>query len=75
MQKLEERIKSLSPELQKEVLDFVEFLLAKYSLPKIEAKNGKKSVGGSLQKYANSKLIKKEKTAWAESAVEKYASR
>ncbi|MCB1144090.1 MAG: DUF2281 domain-containing protein [Leptospiraceae bacterium] len=71
MQKLEEQIKSLPLELQKEVLEFVEFLLSKYSLPKIDENHRQKSVGGSLQKYANLKKIKKEKSAWAESAVDK----
>jgi hypothetical protein len=73
---LEEKFQSLTPELQKEVLDFIEFLLVKYSLPQSEKKQAMgKSAGGSLQKYANPKMISKEKSAWQESAVEKYVSR
>ena len=36
MQLIEERIKSLTPELQKEVLDFIDFLVSKYSLSSVK---------------------------------------
>ena len=65
MQLIEERIKSLTPELQKEVLDFIDFLVSKYSLSSVKTSKRIKSVGGSLEKYKNVNLQKKEKGAWA----------
>ena len=72
MQLIEERIKSLSPELQKEVLDFIDFLLSKYSLSKSKTPKKIKSVGGSLSKYKNLNLLSKEKTAWADAVRIKH---
>ena len=37
--------------------------------------NGIKTLRGSLSKYANSKLIEKEKSAWSVAAGEKYGIR
>ena len=37
--------------------------------------NGIKTLRGSLSKYANPKLIEKEKSAWSVSAGEKYGIR
>ena len=58
MQLIEERIKSLTPELQKEVLDFIDFLVSKYSLSSVKTSKRIKSVGGSLEKYKNVNLQK-----------------
>ncbi|MBP6741063.1 MAG: DUF2281 domain-containing protein [Leptospiraceae bacterium] len=75
MQLIEKRLKSLSPELQKEVLDFIEFLNSKYSNSQAKKVKKNKSAGGSLSKYSNPKLQSKEKGAWAAAAAEKYANR
>lgn len=75
MQLIEKRIKSLTPELQKEVLDFIDFLVSKYSLSSVKTSKRVKSVGGSLEKYKNINLQKKEKGAWAEAAAVKHESR
>ena len=75
MQLIEERIKSLTPELQKEVLDFIDFLVSKYSLSAVKTSKRIKSVGGSLEKYKNINLQKKEKGAWAEAAAVKHENR
>ena len=53
MQLIEERIKSLTPELQKEVFDFIDFLVSKYSLSAVKTSKRIKSVGGSPEKYKN----------------------
>lgn len=76
MELLEERIKALTPQLQQEVIDFIDFLLMKNSLS-LKSTPGKaktKSVGGSLEKYKNNKLQFKEKNAWAEAAAQKHAN-
>lgn len=70
MELIEERIKALTPELQKEVLDFIDFLVSKYSVSSNKIPY-RKSVGGSLEKYKNSKLQYKEKDAWPEAAADK----
>lgn len=75
MQLIEEKIKTLTPELQKEVIDFIDFLVTKHSLEPIKSYQKPKSVGGSLEKYKNSKLQSKEKNALGEAFAEKYASR
>ena len=71
MQLIEERIKTLTPELQKEVIDFIDFLVSKYSLSPSKNSQKTKSVGGSLEKYKNSKLQSKEKDALADAFAEK----
>jgi hypothetical protein len=75
MQLIEKRMKTLTPELQKEVLDFIDFLVNKYSLSSVKNSKRTKSVGGSLAKYKNINLQKKEKGAWAEAAAEKHENR
>jgi len=75
MQLIKERMKALTPELQKEVLDFIDFLVSKYSLSSIKTSKRIKSVGGSLEKYKNSKLQSKEKDAWALAAAQKHENR
>ena len=75
MQLLEERFKVLTPELQKEVLDFIDFLVSKYSLSSAQTSKRTKSVGGSLEKYKNNKLQSKEKSAWSEAAADKHVNR
>ena len=72
MELIQERIKALTPELQREVLDFIDFLVNKYSLSSNKAQYRAKSVGGSLEKYKNSKLQSKEKDAWAGAVKDKY---
>lgn len=75
MQLIEKKIKALTPELQKEVLDFIDFLVSKYSLSSVKTSKRIKSVGGSLEKYKNINLQKKEKGAWAEAAAVKHENR
>ena len=75
MQLIEKRIKTLTPELQKEVMDFIDFLISKNSLPLLNTTKRIKSVGGSLEKYKNKNLQKKEKTAWLEAVTTKHENR
>jgi hypothetical protein len=75
MQLIEKRMKALTPELQKEVLDFIDFLVSKYALSSVKTPKRIKSVGGSLEKYKNINLQKKEKGAWAEAAAVKHENR
>ena len=75
MQLIEDRFNKLTPELKKEVIDFIDFLVNKYSLSSERPFKKTKSVGGSLEKYKNTNFQSKEKAAWADIVSEKYENR
>ena len=75
MSKITELVEKLSPDLQEEVVDFIEFLIRKKSKFK-EKRLGKtidiRKLKGVFNSYADTSKIESEKEAWKSYVVEKW---
>ncbi|WP_026939632.1 DUF2281 domain-containing protein [Hippea alviniae] len=77
MSKIAELAEKLPPNLEKEVIDFIEFLINKES--KIKGENSKESgsiskLKGVFSKYADPSKIELEKKAWESYVKEKWSN-
>jgi len=75
MSKITELVEKLSPDLQKEVVNFIEFLIKEKPDPedkKLNKTTNIKKLKGIFNSYADTSKIESEKEAWQSYVLEKW---